>query len=85
MEINELLAFNKKHLRRYRRKFNKIKFKKHDVLVFDIEACAIKNHTEMLTYSIACISCFDNTAPCINNEDIVWTNNVKKLHKIVGE
>ena len=26
-----------------------------------------------------------STAPCINNEDIVWTNNVKKLHKIVGE
>ena len=26
-----------------------------------------------------------STAPCINNEDIIWTNNVKKLHKIVGE
>ena len=27
MEINELLAFNKKHLRRFKRNFNKIKFK----------------------------------------------------------
>ena len=73
MEINELLAFNKKHLRRYKRKFNKIKFKKHDVLVFDIEACAIKNHTEMLTYSIACISCFDNT------DTMYWTNSVDEF------
>ena len=73
MEINELLAFNKKHLRRYRRKFNKIKFKKHDVLVFDIEACAIKNHTEMLTYSIACISCYDNT------DTMYWTNSVDEF------
>ena len=73
MEINELLAFNKKHLRRFKRNFNKIKFKKHDVLVFDIEACAIKNHTEMLTYSIACISCFDNT------DTMYWTNSVDEF------
>ena len=26
-----------------------------------------------------------STAPCINNADITWTSNVKKLHKIVGE
>lgn len=26
-----------------------------------------------------------STAPCINNADITWTNNVKRLHKIVGE
>ena len=73
MELNELLAFNKKHLRRYRRRFNKIKFKKNDVLVFDIEACAIKNHTEMLTYSIACISCYDNT------DTMYWTNSVDEF------
>ena len=73
MEINELLAFNKKHLRRFKRNFNKIKFKKHDVLVFDIEACAIKNHTEMLTYSIACISCYDNT------DTMYWTNSVDEF------
>ena len=70
MEINELLAFNKKHLSRYRRNISKIKFKKHDVIVFDIEACAIKNHSEMLTYSIACISCYDD------NDVMYWTNSV---------
>lgn len=73
MEINELLVFNKKHLRRFKKRFNKIKFKKHDVLVFDIEACAIKNHTEMLTYSIACISCYDNT------DTMYWTNSVDEF------
>ena len=73
MELNELLMFNKKHLRRHRRRFNKIKFKSNDILVFDIEACAIKNHTEMLTYSIACISCYDD------NDIMYWTNNVDEF------
>ena len=26
-----------------------------------------------------------STAPCVNNTDITWTDNVRKLHKIVGE
>ena len=73
MEINEMLAFNKKQLNMFKRNFKEIKFKKNDVLVFDIEACAIKNHTEMLTYSIACISCYDD------NDVMYWTNDVDEF------
>lgn len=70
MYLNEVLSYKKNHLKRYTKDISKIKFKKHDVLVFDIEACAIKNHTEMLTYSIACISCYDET------DTMYWTNSV---------
>lgn len=73
MYLNEVLAYKKNHLKRYTKDISKIKFKKHDVIVFDIEACAIKNHTEMLTYSIACISCYDD------NDVMYWTNNVDKF------
>ena len=77
MEINELLTFNKKHLDMFKRSFKEIKFKENDVLVFDIEACAIKNHTEMLTYSIACISCYDD------NDTMYWTNSVDEFLDIL--
>lgn len=70
MYLNEVLAYKKNHLKKYTKDITKIKFKKHDVLVFDIEACAIKNHSEMLTYSIACISCYDDT------DTMYWTNSV---------
>ena len=70
MEINKVLEERKNNLNEHMKKINNIKFKKNDVLVFDIEACAIKNHTEMLTYSIACISCFDDT------DTMYWTNDV---------
>ena len=70
MYLNEVLSYKKNHLKRYTKDISKIKFKKHDVLVFDIEACAIKNHTEMLTYSISCISCYDET------DTMYWTNSV---------
>ena len=70
MYLNEVLSYKKNHLKRYTKDISKLKFKKHDVLVFDIEACAIKNHTEMLTYSIACISCYDET------DTMYWTNSV---------
>ena len=70
MYLNEVLSYKKNHLKRYTKDISKIKFKKHDVLVFDIEACAINNHTEMLTYSIACISCYDDT------DTMYWTNSV---------
>ena len=48
MEINKVLENRKNNLNKHMKKFKDIKFKKNDVLVFDIEACAIKNHTEML-------------------------------------
>lgn len=70
MYLNGVLSYKKNHLKRYTKDISKLKFKKHDVLVFDIEACAIKNHTEMLTYSISCISCYDET------DTMYWTNSV---------
>ena len=70
MYLNEVLSYKKNHLKKYTKDISKIKFKKHDVLVFDIEACAINNHTEMLTYSIACISCYDES------DTMYWTNSV---------
>ena len=73
MEINKVLEGRKNNLNKHMKKFKDIKFKKNDVIVFDIEACAIKNHTEMLTYSIACISCFDD------NDTMYWTNNVDEF------
>lgn len=73
MYLNEVLTYKKKHLKRYTKDISKIKFKRHDVIVFDIEACAIKDHTEMLTYSIACISCYDD------NDVMYWTNSVDKF------
>ena len=73
MYLNEVLSYKKKRLKRYTKDISKIKFKKHDVIVFDIEACAIKNHTEMLTYSIACISCYDD------NDVMYWTNSVESF------
>ena len=73
MEINKVLEERKNNLNKHMKEFKNIKFKKNDVLVFDIEACAIKNHTEMLTYSIACISCYDDT------DTMYWTNNVDEF------
>ena len=71
MGINEVLSERKENLDKHMKKFSDMKFKKHDVLVFDIEACAIKNHTEMLTYSIACMSCYDK------NDIMYWYNDVE--------
>ena len=73
MDINKILEDRKNNLNKLMKDFKNIKFKKNDVLVFDIEACAIKNHTEMLTYSIACISCYDN------NDTMYWTNSVDEF------
>jgi len=71
MNINEILEKNKANLSLHMEKNIPIPFRDNDVLVFDIEACAIKNHTEMLTYSIAVISCFDN------NDTMYWYNDVE--------
>ena len=73
MEINKVLEERKNNLNKHMKEFKNIKFKKNDVLVFDIEACPIKNHTDMLTYSIACISCYDE------NDIMYWTNDVEEF------
>ena len=65
MYLNEILSYKKNHLKKYSKDISKIKFKKHDVLVFDIEACAINNHTEILTYTIACIVVMMKQIQCI--------------------
>ena len=44
MEINKVLEERKSNLNKHMKKIKDIKFKKNEVLVFDIEACAIKNH-----------------------------------------
>lgn len=50
-----------------------------DVLnfAFDIEACAINNKTEMLTYSIALMSCNNDSDICF------WYNNVSKFNDML--
>lgn len=45
--------------------------------VFDIEACAINNKTEMLTYSIAFMDCMNNNDICY------WINNVDSFLDIL--
>ena len=70
MELNDLLKSIKDNLSNYRIINQPIPFREHDVIVFDIEACAIKNHTEMLTYSIACMSCYDKS------NIMYWYNDV---------
>lgn len=71
--LNEKLNEVKKDIERYIKPLNELNINKGDTLVFDIEACAIKNHTEMLTYSIAVMNCNEN-------EDIMyWTNNVSEF------
>ena len=57
MNINEKLKFIKENLSNHKIINQTMSFKPNDVLVFDIEACAINNHSEMLTYSIACMAC----------------------------
>lgn len=71
MDINERLEKNKANLSLHMEKNTPIHFRYNDVLVFDIEACAINNHSEMLTYSIAAISCFDD------NDTMYWYNDVE--------
>lgn len=71
MEINKKLAFIKNNLTDYMVVNQPMPFKNNDELVFDIEACAINNKTEMLTYSIACMSCHDET------DRMYWYNDVE--------
>ena len=73
MNINEKLKFIKENLSNYRVINQPMPIKQNDVLVFDIEACSINNHTEMLTYSIACISCYDES------DTMYWYNDVESF------
>ena len=65
MYLNEVLSYKKSHLKRYTKDISKIKFKKHDVLVFDIEACAINNHTEMLNIPLLVLVVMTKQIQCI--------------------
>ena len=69
--LNEKLSVIKENLRDYMIKncYN-IDFQENDKLVFDIEACAINNGIEMLTYSIAMMSCYDKS------DTMYWFNSV---------
>ena len=71
MNINEKLSVIKENLSNHRVINQPMSFKRDDVLVFDIEACAINNHSEMLTYSIACMSCYDES------DTMYWYNDVE--------
>lgn len=71
MKLNDLLNKKKENLINFMITNQPIPFRENDILVFDIEACAINNHTEMLTYSIACMSCYDNT------DTMYWYNDVE--------
>ena len=71
MNLNEILKDNKNNLSLHMVVNQAIPFKDNDVLVFDIEACGIKNNTEALTYSIACMSCYDD------NDIMYWYNDVE--------
>ena len=69
--LNEKLEIIKENLKDYMVKncYN-IDFQENDKLVFDIEACAINDGTEMLTYSIALMSCYDKS------DTMYWFNSV---------
>lgn len=73
MDLNSKLLSYKNNLDKHMIINKEMNFREIDTLVFDIEACAINNHTEMLTYSIACISCFDE------NDVMHWYNDVEKF------
>ena len=78
--LNEKLSVIKENLKDYMVKncYN-IDFQENDKLVFDIEACAINNGTEMLTYSIALMSCTDKT------DTMYWFNSVDKFLEMLLE
>lgn len=72
--LNERLNKISEKLKDYFYKFKPLDDSKDYVnYVLDIEACAIKNHSEMLTYSIACMSCNDDSDMCY------WYNDVESF------
>ena len=71
MNINEKLQFIKNNLSNHMIVNQPMTFKQEDILVFDIEACAINDNSEALTYSIACMSCYDNS------DTMYWYNDVE--------
>ena len=79
--LNKRLESIKNNLEEYTIKndYKAYEFKDNDVLVFDIEACAINNGSEMLTYSIALMSCTDKT------DKMYWFNSVDKFLEMILE
>ncbi len=73
--LNKRLKTIKADLKNYMIKncYDVYEFQENDMLVFDIEACAINNGTEMLTYSIAMMSCLDDS------DTMYWFNSVDKF------
>ena len=73
--LNKKLEIIKKNLRDYmvRNCYDVYDFQENDILVFDIEACPINNGTEMLTYSIAMMGCYDDS------DTMYWFNSVDKF------
>lgn len=72
MDLNEKLKVIKDNLSSYMVVNKPIPIYNNDTtIVFDIESCAINNHTEMLTYSIAAINCDDGT------DTMYWYNDVE--------
>lgn len=76
--LNKRLIEISQNLNKYilkNRKLNDDKDYLHYTL--DIEACAINNHSEMLTYSIACMSCNDDSDLCY------WYNDVDSFLEMI--
>ena len=71
--LNEKLSIIKQNLLSYKRPLKEMYVNDNDILVFDIEACALNNHTEMLTYSIAVMNCNEPS------DIMYWTNNVSEF------
>ena len=79
MNLNERLKTIKdKGIKNYINK-SRITGDGKDVLnfAFDIEACAINNKSEMLTYSIALMSCDNDSDVCY------WYNNVTNFNDML--
>lgn len=80
MDLNERLkAIKEKGITNYINKSRLISDDEKAILnfAFDIEACAINNKSEMLTYSIALMSCDNDSDVCY------WYNNVSKFNDML--
>lgn len=77
MNLNERLENINKNLMSYFKIKQPLKCDKVSNFAFDIEACAINNKTEMLTYSIALMSCDNDSDICY------WYNDVEKFNDML--
>lgn len=82
MDLNERLkAIKEKGITNYINKSRLVSNDEKAILnfAFDIEACAINNKSEMLTYSIALMSCDNDSDICY------WYNNVSNFNDMLIE